>query len=237
MRAVSRWSAIVTAIGGSLAASCALATGFTEADVIALAQQELHTALQGHYSHVTDFGLTPIARAAHGKLPPEDSTPRVDVLSVGARSAVRVSWRESDQSERSRTIWFDVTGKAPVFVAARDFSIRQGIDKADVQSSELDPFRLRCAPIRSMDEVAGMRTTHAVRQGAPICKDGIEIEPPVARGDNVTVRYESERVSLTSKAVAQQDGRLGETLRVVNPATKDSFVAIVSGSHEVMVHE
>jgi flagella basal body P-ring formation protein FlgA len=224
------------AIGWSLATSCAYATGSDDHDIVALATRELSAEVRRAYPDVVDWTIAPIAKTMRDA-PPSDVVANIEVLKTGPRSAVRMTWREHDGSQRTRTLWFEVAGRRPVLVTVRDFAAREELLPADLAANEQDVLRLGCTPIHSEDEVAGMRAKRALRSGAAICREAIEPQPAVARGDKVTVRYESERVSLTSKGVAQQDARIGEMLRVVNPATKDSFTAVVSGVHEVIVHE
>jgi flagella basal body P-ring formation protein FlgA len=70
-----------------------------------------------------------------------------------------------------------------------------------------------------------------------MCREGIEPRPAVARGEAVTVRYFSARISISTQAIAQQDADIGQKLRVVNPANRDSFSAVVTGVREAAIRD
>jgi flagella basal body P-ring formation protein FlgA len=94
-----------------------------------------------------------------------------------------------------------------------------------------------CAALDSPAALEGMRAKITIDEGEVICMTAIEPRPPVARGDEVTVRYVAGPVMLTTRAVAQADGLVGKTVLVRNTGSGDFFRATVSGKAEVRVDE
>lgn len=159
-----------------------------------------------------------------------------EVLSVGARSSVRILYVQ-DSSRRTRTLWFAVTGVRAVHVATRDLPPLSALTEADVALTERDVMSHSCAPIETVEALNDLRTKRALRSGDVLCRDFLERRPPVARGQAVTVHYASERIALTSKGIARHDAQIGQRLAVVNPASQETFYAMVIADNEVRLYE
>ena len=204
-------------------------------NMTSIAQTELMRALSRAYPEISSWTVTPLTSDSLRFDSLEKKT-IATVLQTRARSAVRMQWNDRS-GMHSRVIWFDVVGTENVLVTMRDTPARQPISSADVAVETRDVMAIHCSPLQTDEQIVGMRTKRALRSGATICAEHIEPQPFVARGEKVQVHYESTRVSLSTTGVAQQDGNIGQHLKVMNPSTKDSFTAIVSGHHEVTVHE
>jgi flagella basal body P-ring formation protein FlgA len=202
-----------------------------------LAGQVLLTELQSKYPETKHWSVTPLVRQAHEESIFGKAAWETKVVRIGARSAVQVSWAAENTARQVRTVWFDVVGPQSVVVATHAIAPNASLSVADAMIEERDVMGLSCSPLRDVTDLVQMRSRRALRTGAAICLEAIEPRPAVARGEDVTVRYSSGRVSITTKGVAQNDGQVGQKLRVVNPMTKDSFVAVVSAAREVLVHE
>lgn len=82
-----------------------------------------------------------------------------------------------------------------------------------------------------------MRTRIALRNGDVICRERVEPQPAVARGDEVVVVSVAGPVSVTARALAQADGEIGELLKVRNPRSRDVYEARVTAKGTVSVNE
>jgi flagella basal body P-ring formation protein FlgA len=207
-------------------------------DVDDAARRELATVLQTKYSGVTRWSLQLIESAAE-VIPalPRARPTNVSVLHTGARSAVRVFWTDGGAARRSHTLWYEVAGSQLVPIAMREIFAGAEILAADTGQAERDVVALGCAPAASIESLRGMRARRVVRPGQPFCQQDLERRPAVARGDTVTVHYTSSRVDITTKAVAQRDAEIGQTLRVINPINHEPFTAVVSANQEVVIND
>lgn len=89
--------------------------------------------------------------------------------------------------------------------------------------------------ITTPQALVGQQTTRALTAGQPINRLHVRAVPLVARESAVTVLYERGSVTLSGRADALEDGQLGQSIRVRNPASRTTLVAIVSGPGTVTV--
>lgn len=184
--------------------------------------QALLASLRARYPLVEHWSIRPLTHVEeNGAVAPQ-------VVQLGARSAVRIG---------NRVVWYAVSGVQRVVLATHWIAAGSSTDTRAGRMAETDILPAACDPVTDLSRLRGSRTTRAVQANAVICRDAIERKPPVGRGDEVTVRYVGRFVSLTTRAVAQEDGAVGETLRVRSIHHDDVFAAVVSGVDEVTVHE
>jgi flagella basal body P-ring formation protein FlgA len=100
-----------------------------------------------------------------------------------------------------------------------------------------DAMDLACEPVASPEALTGMRARVRIPAGAVLCTSSIELRPAVGRGEQVTVVSTSGPVTITGRAVAQQDGSIGDVLRVKSSSSGEIYAAAVTGEREVTVHD
>jgi flagella basal body P-ring formation protein FlgA len=209
----------VTALALSLlqaAATVVVAADASELDA------SLRTHLRERYPLVERWEIHPIA---HAKRP---ATGEAHVVRLGSRSAIRVG---------TQVYWYSVAGFQSAIHASRSVQSGEALDPSAGRPEETDVLGAACNPLTDVSHLTGMRARRAFREGQLVCSDGIEPRPPVARGDEVTVRYVGTRISLTTKGIAAADGALGERVNVKKMDTPDVYRAVVSGMREVTIHE
>jgi flagella basal body P-ring formation protein FlgA len=161
-----------------------------------------------------------------GTVPPEGAA--ASVVRLGSRSAVRAG---------SHLYWYTVSGYGMAVRATRAISPGESLEATAGEVTETDVLAAACDPLTDASSLHNTRARRALRPDQVICQESIEPRPPVARGDDVTVRYLGERVSITAKATAQSDGAFGEQVLVKSVGTERLFPAVVSGEREVAIHE
>jgi flagella basal body P-ring formation protein FlgA len=197
---------------------------------VVAAETLLRERLEHRYPRVVRWEVEPLAR---GRSASATEVVELEILTVGARSAVRVK----AASRRPTTIWYSVRGLAPVLTAARALPARAPIDAADVIATERDVVSLPCAVLPPDAQTSGMRMRTSRAAGEPLCAEHLEPMPAVARGEIVTVQYVSERVTVARRAIAQRDGEIGQRILVRGTDGGVPFRARVSGAGEVVVHD
>jgi flagella basal body P-ring formation protein FlgA len=185
------------------------------------AEDALRAELQRRFPHVERWDIRPFSDVESAGGSPK-------VVSVGARSAVRVG---------RRLRWYAVSGFQPVVSATHAMGTGAALNAKAGRIEERDVIAAGCDPLTDTGALDGMRTRRPLRANEVICAKAIEPRPTVARGETVTVRYVGERVSLVTKGVAKSDGNLGDSLIVSPVKSRDSFAAQVSGAGEVTIHE
>jgi flagella basal body P-ring formation protein FlgA len=182
----------------------------------------LAAALRERYPAVVRWEIHALGGTA-----PLGTTP-ASIVRLGSRSAVR---------EGAHVYWYTVSGYELAVHATRAISAGESLEPAAGQLREADVLAAACDPLTDVSSLLNSRARHALRPGQVVCKEKIEPRPPVARGDDVTVSYDSARVAIQAKAVAQSDGALGEEIVVKSLGTERLFPAVVSGEREVAIHE
>ncbi len=201
-----------------------------------VAEQALTAELRRAHPDISEWQIEPlVGRRQESRLIGAGALDAA-VVHIGQRSAVRLSSKASARRD-GMLIWFAVSGLqsmptaksevrplAPLAPAASDYELR-------------DAMTLACDPIRSPEDLTGTRARIRIPAGAVICTDSIEQRPAVGRGEQVTVVSTAGAVTITGQAVAQQDGSIGEVLRVKSLSSGESYAVAVTGEREVTVHD
>lgn len=212
-------------------------TGQGRQELWNFASAALRAVLVQKYPQVTRWTLAPQFGSAHRRAFPDGLPVSAEVLHTGVRSAVRLIWREANSTQQTRSLWFEVIGEEPAVVLQRARASGAALTSADVTIAPRNVVQFSCSPATSAELLNGMRARRALRAGSVVCLEAIEMRPPVARGEKVKVRYVSDRVLLAATGIAQEDAQIGQRLRVLNPASRESFHAVVSAAAEVIVDE
>ncbi len=182
----------------------------------------LRESLKQRYPDVVRWNIKPFAAS----VPAEADVP--GIVRLGSRSAVRVG---------RHVYWYAVEGFQRVLRTARAIAAGESFEAHATLESEMDVLAAACEPITTAALLQGARATRALHANEIVCANAVEARPPVARGDEVTVRYVGTRLQLTTRGIAQSDGAVGDALSVRKPGTKTVFRAVVSGAGEVTIRE
>lgn len=227
-------SAFMLPMLAALLPCAVLASDRGSEDWRAAAERSLMSALTASYPRVTEWSVEPLlGKRQEARLTdtgPLDAT----VIRIGKRSAVRLT--RSDP-RTSSVVWFAVRGMQSMPSARTDIRVRSALVPDLCEDAIHDVLALTCSPIESPAALAGKRAARTIRAGEPICAQSIEPRPPVGRGEDVAVISTAGAVQIVGRAVAQEDGIVGQVLRVKNPSSGEIYSAAVSGEREVVVHD
>ena len=202
-----------------------------------VAESALRAALRSAHPQVASWDVEPIVGARQRALLEHSTATHADVLKVGKRSAVRMKWRDSNDRAVQAMLWFAVSGMQSVLVAAAPLRAGEGLGTQSAMTTEKDIMALGCIAAIGPGALEGMRIRRSLREGDAICANMIEPRPAVGRGEEVLVRSVAGPVTVVARGIAEQDGAIGQKLRVRNPGSRQTFVAAVSGEREVVVNE
>ena len=85
------------------------------------------------------------------------------------------------------------------------------------------------------DAVIGKAARRPLREGAAVGGHDLASPRLIARGDAVDVAFEDDGISLVLQAKAQGDAALGDSLTLVNTASKKTLEAVASGPGKAVV--
>ena len=129
-----------------------------------------------------------------------------------------------------------VTLPAAVVVTAHALPPEAVIMASDVRLATDVPADQQAGAFRSIDEVIGQQTLSSIPADKIILHD--RVRPPllIKRGNVVTVYARGAGVRVRTNARAKEDGSLGDLINVESLADRKTYLARVSGTHEVEVY-
>lgn len=154
---------------------------------------------------------------------------------VGGRFDALVQIDKGETTERLH-LRGTVTETVTVATLARPLSRGDTVAPEDVLV-ERQP-RSRAAGSRApIDprEIAGLQARRSLRAGQPVAIGDFMKPQVVTRGDAVTVIYRTSVLQVSSRGQAQQSGSVGELISVLNPQSKRTVHAVVTGPGRVEV--
>jgi flagella basal body P-ring formation protein FlgA len=212
---------------------CVNAVAAQPAEWQARAEQALQQVLAQRHPHVATWHITALADPRQQQRLAGRSVGRVDVIRTGKRSAVHL-WCES-APRPCATVWFAVSGLQAVLGSARAMRPLHPVVPADFVIQSHDVLNLSCEPLVSHEGLVGLRTTRALAAGAVVCREFLELRPAVSRGESVEVRVAAGAVAITTRAIAQQDAALGQSVRLRRADRAAPILGTVTGAGQVSV--
>lgn len=148
------------------------------------------------------------------------------------RLPVTVKLRVGRWPARTLMVQTEVDGVVHAMVAAADLRAgQQPTARAAARRASTLPWD---AVTRKQDLI-GMKLTGRLRAGVVIRRGMLTPVPIIKRGSVVTLAVMLQGVQLTSRAVARQDGRRGDTILVLSKATNRLVRARVVGPRRVVI--
>jgi len=144
---------------------------------------------------------------------------------IGSRRMTLVT-RVDGRTVSNQSVRVDIEALAEVAVATS--ALRRGavldLDDIELRYQDISKFK---DPIFSRDEIVGKRLKRSIRLGDPLQRNQIEFPPVVKRGERVVIQAVGRGLTLTAAGEARQDGRSGESIRVMNSGSRKEVVCRV----------
>ena len=126
---------------------------------------------------------------------------------------------------------------AGVLLSTRMLGARAPVVADDVRSARVETTEWTRRPVADISSLAGKRTKRIVAEGSVLFEELFEPFPLVTRGDQVMLRAGSKGFSISTGAVALQDGLLGSVITVKASHTRVRLRARVIDAGVVSVLE
>ncbi|MFT5542957.1 MAG: flagella basal body P-ring formation protein FlgA [Glaciecola sp.] len=120
----------------------------------------------------------------------------------------------------------------PVVVTSETLSPGSLLTARNLYIADIPINRLRGSTYSNTEKLVGARLKRRVRPGQIINNSMLCF---VCKGDKVTITAVSTGLQLKVSGIAQQDGNLGDTIRVQNAASKKTVSATVASTNEVSI--
>jgi flagella basal body P-ring formation protein FlgA len=138
---------------------------------------------------------------------------------------------------RSVPIWVKVrvTTEQTWVEAAQPLSPGKPIAATQLVARKGPRFPFGPAPIEKLDQALNTTPSRGIRSGEAIFLSMLTTPREIERGDNVTVEVSSGDARLSFDAVAESNGRAGESVLIRNPENGHHFQARVESKGKVSV--
>jgi len=136
-----------------------------------------------------------------------------------------------------RTVWIaaDIAIRATVVQAATRLQFGSTISAGDVKEALTEISDARAQYLRSCSDAIGKVLRRTLSPGDPLTRDYVSNPLLVHSGETVRVRLERGPIVLSATARAEQDGKLGELIRIRNLEFLRPLKATVIGRGEVKI--
>jgi flagellar basal body P-ring formation protein FlgA len=107
-----------------------------------------------------------------------------------------------------------------------------------VQGSDLVWAKLAAAPVDApsgVDAVIGMAAKRPLREGDPVLVHDITAPLVIKAGETVNVTYAADSITLTLQARAMTNAAAGDSLNVLNTASKKQIEVVATGPDQAVV--
>lgn len=160
----------------------------------------------------------PAGRINHQLIP---SRPGV----IGSRR-IALMTRVNDQIVSNQSIRVEVEAMAEVAVAKE--SLRRGtmLTEQQIEMRYQDISRLS-EPIFAVADAVGKVVKRTLRLGEPLQAQQVEYPPVIKRGERVVIEAHQAGMTISAIGEARQDGRAGESIKVINTGSSREVISRV----------
>lgn len=126
--------------------------------------------------------------------------------------------------------------KRQVVCANRPLRNNDTIGSGDIQIAFREVTGLNADDFfTSQEQVVGHMLAKSIGPQEIITTRHLSNQPVIKRGDNVNVVLEQDGLEISTKGIAQEQGQLGKTIRLLNPKSKKEFQGLVLDAKTVKV--
>jgi flagella basal body P-ring formation protein FlgA len=120
-----------------------------------------------------------------------------------------------------------------VVCAAREIRRHEIVGGADLRLERREVSGLE--PLLDPERALGKRAERRIEAGSVLARGDLEEPPALARGDAVTILLESGPLTITTRGMVREGGRVGDVVRVLNTDSKREVLAVIADGATVRV--
>jgi flagella basal body P-ring formation protein FlgA len=204
-------------------------------------EEEIDSILKANISETTPWRESEITVRSIGningiELPPVDGELRISSkASITGQRRILAPIEILSAGKSVRSIWIsaDISIRSVVLTAAKRILSGKIITPQDVVKKLVEIKDLRASYVRNPADILGKASRRSFSPGDPLVREDFTDPLLVKHGETVRLRLERDGIVLTSLVKAEQDGKLGQTIRVRNMEFSTLLQAEVTGRAEV----
>ncbi len=208
-----------------------------------LTEEEVAPVLKSHLASITawdpeEIEVRAIRNLKDVRVPEGDTSVRFVLKSPPSSfRSLLLPLEVTVNGRPARTVWItaDVRINATVMQAARMLPFGTALTGDDIRPVRVEITDPRAVYVRSAGAAAGKVLRRSLRTGELITREALSDPLVVRSGDTVRLRLEKQNIRLVILARAEQDGRMGQSIRVRNLEFARVMKAVVVGPGEVRV--
>ena len=206
--------------------------------LIATAKDYLERRLQLLHPELTRVETVAVGRpgAISPALAAAQVTPRLargDALTK--RMCVWLDFSMEGRIVKSIPVWFSVAAYRQVPVARRALRPNELTSSTDFILSGMDVAAGGKPAASSVAEVTAKRARRYIPVNSPVGVGDFSTPLAVMRHQEVSVLIASGPITIEAKGVSQEDGAIGQVIKVRNPANEATYLARVANDGQVQV--
>jgi flagella basal body P-ring formation protein FlgA len=167
------------------------------------------------------------------ELVPRVQDPTPPYTFATASVSVRVDGREVQVVP----VTFRVAHLMTVVVASQPLEPRTVLSLADFRLEARPSTEVPQGALEAISNVGDLEAVRTIRAGEVVTQRMVRPKVVVKRGDAVTLVLEGRGFRVTTQALAAEDARRGDRVRVVNPDSKREILGRVEGPGQVRVSQ
>ncbi len=205
-----------------------------ESPKVVIDQQEMEQILTDYLAEQSDLLPQVELRLTSVKYPPSYKVPtgRINHQLIPARPGVigsrriALMTRVDDRIVSNQSIRVEVEAMAEVAVAKE--SLRRGtmLTEQQIEMRYQDISRLS-EPIFTVADAVGKVVKRTLRLGEPLQAQQVEYPPVIKRGERVVIEVHQAGMTISAIGEARQDGRAGESIKVINTGSSREVISRV----------
>lgn len=122
-----------------------------------------------------------------------------------------------------------------VMLPVRDIAKDSIIKKEDLIQTSLRVSRLREDMVTQESDLVGKQAVHLIKANKPVQKKDIRDKVLIKKGQIVTAVYQKNKLQITSKLEALEDGSVGQYIKLLNTKSGKEISAKVADKNTVEV--
>lgn len=197
-------------------------------ELVNKAQDALREHLQNHsYTRLT---LTPLTQPAPSALPLSALKPLIkDRYPPLKQICVRLN-----AAKQSISLWFKVKAYQRILVAKRKLNTHTALSSEDFILKTSNIAGLKSAPYQQLPSQLWLKKP--LPQDAILTEEYLSLKPQVIRGQQVQIKVINQGIAISTDAIAQQDGFVGQLISVMNKKSHKLFLATITAPNQAEVH-
>jgi flagella basal body P-ring formation protein FlgA len=132
----------------------------------------------------------------------------------------------------SGAVWAEAVA---IPVLASPVAAGQRIEATNITTKTVDAKSVFANTITQTNQLEGMQATRKLAAGVAVTTLQVKPAADVQRNALVTLTYAAPGIQLSGSAQALEDGRIGQSIRVLNPSSRTTLVGLVTGPNAVEI--